>query len=81
MNGIGRVPRSSIVIVLDEAICQRAAMMYNSDNGDVGPVLVIRIGSRYLVGKPDFRDDPDTYWLVQIHDEEWHLLNSCSHGS
>jgi hypothetical protein len=81
MNGIRSVQSSSIVVVKDEGVCRDAAMAYNGDTGDVGPVLVIRIDTRYLVGKPGFRDAADAYWLIQIYDEEWNLLTSYSQGS
>ena len=77
--GIRPVPRSSIVIMTDEAICRQAAMVYSSDG--LGPVLVIRMDSRYLVGNLGFRDDPKAFWKIEIYDERWQLLSTYSQGA
>jgi len=77
--GIRPVPRSSIVIMTDEAICRQAAMVYSSDG--LGPVLVIRIDTRYLVGDLGFQDDPKAFWKIEIYDERWQLLSTYSQGA
>lgn len=82
------VPRDSIVYVRDDAVCREAAFAYWSTlrrwvpdlfgSHPDAPVLVIALGSFFLVDDQRPRDD---YWEVIIFDHRWRRLHSYGGGS
>ena len=81
MNYLARVPASSVRVVSDEAICERAAKAYDRDVYSGGftveehtvlhAVLVVQVGDAYLV---DDLSDRAGFWNVVPYDRDWTQL-------
>ncbi len=74
--GIRRVPRDSIAIIRDEAVCRRIAKQHGNNK----PMLIVRVGSFYLADDQGSRDGPSPLWEVAVYDRNWRLLISYGEG-
>ena len=79
------VPDAKIAVVRDETICRERAESYAHHIRRVAdpdwitkPVLVVRIGSMYLVDDLSSRDG---YWTVLLLDNKWQTLYEYGGGS
>lgn len=84
--GMTRVPRTSVVLIRDEAVCRHAAMLYATqrewgedplETPRIVPVLVIQVGSRYLVD--DLRSRR-VNWEVHVYDMTWQSIGPSYGG-
>ncbi|PYO71149.1 MAG: hypothetical protein DMD64_15555 [Gemmatimonadetes bacterium] len=74
--GVRRVPRDSIAIIRDEAVCRRIARQHGNNK----PMLIVRVGSFYLADDQGSRDGPSPLWEVAVYDRNWRLLISYGEG-
>jgi hypothetical protein len=88
LDDVARVSRDQVVQVRDEAICKQAAEAYGtylrryvSQDWKDTPVLVVRIGERYLVDDLRSREGPDAYWEVMVFTKEWRRKASYGGGA
>jgi hypothetical protein len=85
---VPRVSADAITLVRDEKTCERAARAYRDhlrrfvdQAWPDAPVLVVRLGDRYLVDDLRSRDGEDAYWEVMIFDKQWRKRISYGGGS
>jgi hypothetical protein len=85
---VPRVSADAITVVRDEKICERAANAYRDhlrrfvdQTWPDTPVLVVRLGDRYLVDDLRSRDGEDAYWETMIFDKRWRHRISYGGGS
>lgn len=81
LNDLPTVPRASVHAVTDESVCERAAKAYDASIWSGGvtvdqhralrPVLVVAVGSIYLV---DDLGERDGFWNVVPYDQQWNEL-------
>jgi hypothetical protein len=79
------LPDANITVIGDETICRELAEIYADHIRSVGdpgwaarPVLVVRLGSMYLVDDPS---SGDGYWTVLLLDSKWQILYTYGGGS
>jgi hypothetical protein len=78
---IAQVPRESIAMINDDAVCRQAAGAYfailrksvDSTKQDK-PVIVIRVGKVYFVDDLRSRQGPAAIWEAMVFDEKWRRL-------
>lgn len=89
LNYLARVPASTVAVVADETLCERAARAYDRDVYSGGftvdehvalkAVLVVQVGDAYLV---DDLGDRTLFWNVVPYDRDWtELLGRYGGGS
>ena len=86
-TGIRRVPVDSIKVVQDEAVCRRAAKLYaetirqDLPDWQDAPVLVVQVGSFYLVDDQRARDVASPVWEVHVFDRQWEYVIRYGEGA
>jgi hypothetical protein len=88
---LGTVPNDSIVVIRDDEVCRRAAAAYwailrrsvpeRFGSRTDAPVLVVRVGSVYLVDDRRSRDGRSAYWEVMVFDQSWGRLYGYGAGA
>ena len=82
-----RVPSDSIQVVRDESVCRRAAHLYadlireESPDWTTKPVLIVRVGSFYLVDDQRSRDGASPVWEVHVFDHNWEYVIRYGEGA
>jgi hypothetical protein len=75
MLGLRRARGDSIVIIRDESVCRRIAKQESNK-----PVLIVRVGTFYLVDDQGSRDGPYPLWEVGVYDSKWRRLIGYGEG-
>ena len=86
--GAARVAPTAVVVIRDEATCERAAIAYRdrmrqfvAENWPDAPVLVVRVGEFYFVDDLRSREGDEAYWEVIVFDANWKKKMSYGVGS
>jgi hypothetical protein len=88
---LGRVAIDSVMVIRDDEVCRRAAAAYWAilrsavpdrfgSRADT-PVLVLRVGSVYLVDDRRSRSGRSAYWEVMVFDRSWRRLYGYGAGA
>jgi len=75
--GIRPVPASEVERVVDEGACEKASRAYGNHVGSEGPlqpVIVIRVGTRYIVLDPEFRIPTSEFLPHLILDQDFQVV-------